>query len=567
MPVKLVIIGGVAGGATAAARARRLDEKAEIVLFERGEYISFANCGLPYYLGGVIKERDALLVVTAENFIKRYQVDVRVGQGVIELDAGSKKIRVRDLSSGREYLESYDKLILSPGAAPLRPPLEGIDAPNIFNLRHIPDSESIKAYIETRRPRRAMVVGGGFVGLETAENLARHGLEVTILERLDQVMPQFDPEMGGFLHRHLKDKGVRLLLGEAVKSFSRNGGGLAVHTSRERRLEADLVIMSIGLRPESVLAERAGLKLGPRGHILVDQTMRTSDPDIFAVGDAVQVRDFVTGLPTATPLAGPANKQGRIAADNALGRKSIFKGTLGTSIVKVFDLIAAVTGPSQKVLMAHDIPHLISYTHSYSHAGYYPGAQVMALKLIFSPGSGRLLGAQIVGQEGVDKRIDVLATAIRAGMSVEDLEELELAYAPPFSAAKDPINIAGFVAANLLKGDLGVVNTFELKKLDPKETVLIDLRDQDEIEKNGGIQPARHIPLPELRARLGELDRSKDYVLYCAVGLRGYLGYRIMVQNGFKVRNLAGGFKTCLGAQNETAADLPASSWRFVCAG
>jgi len=557
VPTKLLIIGGVAGGATAAARARRLDERAEIVIFERGEHISFANCGLPYYIGQVIKERDDLLVTTAEAFRQRYAVDIRIFSEVTRIDRANRQVEVRNLSTGQTYLESYDKLILSPGAQPVKPPLEGVDLEDVFNLRNIPDADRIKARLEARPPEAAVVVGGGFIGLEMVENLVQRGVRTTIVEMLDQVMPALDYEMAALVQAHLKDKGVTLELGAGVKSISREGGRLAVTTTQGGRIDCDLVILSIGVSPENKLAREAGLELGQRGGIRVDATMRTSDPDIFAVGDAVEVRDFITGRPTMTALAGPANKQGRIAADNALGRRSVFRGTLGTAVAKVFELAAASTGASEKILQSHDIPYLASYTHSGSHASYYPGAEMMALKLLFSPGSGRILGAQIVGGQGVDKRIDVLATAIRASMTVFDLEELELAYAPPYSSAKDPVNIAGFVGANILKGDVKNINWNELAGLDRNQVVLIDLRNQDELDKAGRIAGAVHIPLPELRAKLVELDRGKDYVTVCAVGLRAYLACRILTQNGFSSRNLSGGFKTYLGAKEKIMKESP----------
>jgi NADPH-dependent 2,4-dienoyl-CoA reductase/sulfur reductase-like enzyme/rhodanese-related sulfurtransferase len=550
MPTKLIIVGGVAGGATAAARARRLDENADIVLFERGEYISFANCGLPYYIGGTIKKRDNLLVATAEFFSERYAVDVRVFCEVTAIDPVSKQVTVTDLRTGRSYTENYDKLILSPGARPLRPPLEGIDSPLIFNLRNIPDTDRIKEFVDSQRPKAAVIVGGGYIGLEMAENLAERGIAVTIVEMLGQVMAPLDPEMAGLVQAHLEEKGVRLVLGEGVKAFKPgSNGSLVVNTSQGREIPADFVMLSAGIRPENELAKRAGLAIGDRGGIQVNSRMQTSDPNIFAVGDAVEVRDVVTGEAVITALAGPANKQGRIAADNALGRSSTFRGTLGTAVVKVFDRTAAATGASEKTLVQHKIPHLISYTHSNSHAEYYPDATVMAVKLIFTPGAGRLMGAQIVGQEGVDKRIDVLATAIHGNMTVFDLEELELAYAPPYSSAKDPVNIAGYVAANLLKGDLKERTVHDLRAGALNSTAIIDLRTKPEIRLHGRIEPSVHIPIDELRSRLPELDQNNRYLLYCAAGYRGYIGYRIMVQNGFNVTNLAGGYLTYAGAQ------------------
>lgn len=544
MATKLLIVGGVAGGATAAARARRLDEQAEITLFERGAHISFANCGLPYYIGQVIKDRSKLLVSTPKAFRDRYNIDIRVFSEVTAIDTKNRQVEVKNLKTGDSYRESYDKIILSPGAKPLRPPFEGIDMDNIFNLRDIPDAERIKAYVDTKKPASAVIVGGGFIGLEMVENLVYRGVKTTIVEILDQVMPSLDYDMAAMIHPHLKEKGVICELGNGVKSFSRDGDRLIVSTEKGHAIECDMVILSIGIRPENRLAREAGLEIGETGGIKVDATMRTSDRNIYAVGDAVEIKDFITGSPTMTPLAGPANKQGRIAADNALGRKSIFKGTLGTSVVKIFDLTVASTGATEKVLKRSKIPYLMSYTYSDSNASYYPGAETMAIKLIFSPRSGEILGAQIVGKKGVDKRIDVLATAIRGAMTVYALEELELAYAPPYSSAKDPINIAGFVAANILKGDVENINWNELDDLDRDKNLFIDLRNKKELGTSGVIEGALHIPLHELRGKITQLDKDKNYVLYCASGLRSYLGYRILLQNGFNSRNLSGGYKT-----------------------
>jgi len=555
--MKLLIIGGVAGGATAAARARRLNEYAEIILFERGEFISFANCGLPYYIGEVIKKRDSLLVTTVDAFKKRYNIDIRVFTEVTAIDRKNKTVAVKDLRNGKTYHESYEKIILSPGAEPLRPPIQGIDADNIFNLRNIPDSDRIKAFVDTRKPESAVVVGGGFIGLEMAENLVIRGIRTTIIEKLDQVMPSLDPEMSSFLSIHLREKGVACVLGEGIQSFSQENGRLQAHTDKGRIFDCDLAILSIGIKPENRLAREAGLLISPKGGIRVSATMQTSDPDIYAVGDAVEVTDYSTGFATMTALAGPANKQGRIAADNVMGRSTIFRGTLGTSVVKIFELTVATTGASERFLKNNNISFLVSYTHSWSHASYYPNAEMIAIKLLFSPGSGKILGAQIIGKQGVDKRIDVIATAIHGSMTVYDLEELELAYAPPYSSAKDPVNIAGFVAANILKGDVRNINWNELLDLDPDTDVLIDLRSKDELKQAVTIANALHIPLPELRDRATELDPTKNYILFCAVGLRGYVGYRILSQKGFNARNLAGGYKTWLGAQEKIMAESP----------
>jgi len=557
MSTKLIIIGGVAGGATAAARARRLDERAEIILFERGEYISFANCGLPYYIGQVIKDRDDLFVTTPKDFRDRYNIDIRISAEVLNIDRKGKQVEVQDLITGKRYSESYDKIILSPGAEPVRPPFCDPGMDGVLSLRTVPDSDRIKAYVDSRRARSAVVVGGGYIGLEMAENLVHRGVTTIIVEMLDQVMAPLDHEMAAILHAHLKEKGVICELENQVKSLSRKADGIVVSTGRGKDIECDLVVVSAGIRPENRLAREAGLEIGDQGAILVDPTMRTSDPDIYAVGDAVEVRDFVTGQPTVTALAGPANKQGRIAADNALGRRSVFKGTLGTTVVKVFDLTVAATGATEKVLKKNSIPHLVTYTHSGSHASYYPGATIMTLKLLFSPGSGKILGGQIIGMDGVDKRIDVLATAIRGGMTVYDLEELELAYAPPYSSAKDPVNVAGFVAANILKGDLDTINWIDMGTLDREKDVLLDLRNKDELEVSGAIEGALHIPLTELREKLPELDKEKNYVPFCAVGMRSYIGHRILVQNGFASRSLSGGYRTYLGAREKIMKEPP----------
>ena len=555
--MKLLIVGGVAGGATAAARARRLNEHAEIILFERGEFISFANCGLPYYIGDIIKKRQNLLVTTADDFRNRYAIDVRVFCEVASIDRSAKTVAVKNLESGKTYTETYDKLMLAPGAEPVKPPLAGIELENIFNLRNIPDMDRIKAFVDRNKPESAVVVGGGFIGLEMAENLVHRGVGVTIVERLEHVMPLLDHEMAGLVQGYLEEKRVDCIRSDGIKSFAQDGKRLAVETEKGRRLVCDLAIVCVGIRPENRLAKDAGLEIGPMGGIRVDASMRTSDPDIYAVGDATEIFDYLTGRRTTTPLAGPANKQGRIAADNIMGRSSTFKGTLGTSVVKIFDATLASTGLSEKILKARDIPYLVSYTHSGSHASYYPGAEMMAIKLLFAPNNGRILGAQIFGREGVDKRIDVIATAIHGSMTVFHLEELELAYAPPYSSAKDPVNIAGFAAANLIRGDVRNINWEEFTLLDPENDVLLDVRNRDELKQSGKINGALHIPLHELRSRLSGLDSKKRYIPFCAVGLRGYIAHRILIQSGFDSRNLSGGFKTLMGAQEKLMAESP----------
>ena len=556
--MKLVIIGGVAGGATAAARARRLDEGAEIIIYERGEYVSFANCGLPYYIGEVIQERDELLVSTPEMFKGKYNIDVKVMSEAVAIDRQAKTVTIKNLMTGQEITDNYDKLILSPGAEPVKPPLPGIDLPGVLSLRSIPDSDEIKAQVDSGKIKKAVVVGGGFIGLEMAENLAERGVQITLVEAMDQVMPPIDYEMATLVHANLELKGVDLRLKTRITGFEQAGEGLLVNTEGGGQIECDLALLSIGVRPENELAKQAGLDLGPRGHFLVDNSLRTNDPDIFAVGDAVQIWDYVTGLPVAMALAGPANRQGRIAADNAMGRSTVYRGTLGTSVLGLFGQVIASTGPSQKFLEANNVPHMVVYSHSPNHASYYPGSEMMAVKLIFAPGSGRVLGGQIIGPLGAERRVDVLATAVKAGLSVFDLEELDLAYAPPFGSARDPINVAGMVAANMLRGDMKAVTPLAIQDMDPEKDVLIDVRFDDEVEETGTIKGSMHIPLPQLRSRLPVLDKSKRYLVYCAIGLRGYLAYRIMVQNGFNVVNILGGFglyKPWLGREEGAIVD------------
>ncbi len=552
MPIKLVVVGGVAGGASAAARGRRVDEFAEIILFERGEFVSFANCGLPYYIGGEIKERQDLLVTTPQMLRDRFAIDVRTNSEVIKIDRERKVVKVKERLTGREYEESYDKLILSPGAYPIKPPLEGIDLENIFTLRNIPDTDKIKEFVDKKKPTSAVIVGGGFIGVEMAENLMLRGLKVTLVEMLDQIMAPLDLEMASLLHRHMRDKGIDLRLKEAVKSFYKKGEKIVVKTSAGSEIETDFVVLSIGVKPEVDLAKKAGLEIGEFGGIKVDEYLRTSDPDIYAVGDAIEVINSITGKPTLLPLAGPANRQGRLAADNALGKRKVkFNGVIGTAIVKVFDMVAATTGCNEKVLQRYKIPYLVSYNHANSHASYYPGATNMSIKLIFAPEDGKVLGAQIVGIDGVDKRIDVLATAIKAGMTVFDLEELELAYAPPFSSAKDPVNMAGFIASNILRGDLETVNWDEIDCLDKEKYAFLDVRDRVELKLQGKIRDAIHIPVNELRKRLNELDKDKIYIVYCKSGRRSYIACRILTQRGYKAKNLSGGFRTLTAPKEE----------------
>lgn len=539
-----LIIGGVAGGATVAARLRRMDEKANIILFERGKYVSYANCGLPYYIGDTINNREKLFVQTAKGFTDRFRIDIRTEQEVTAIRPDKKEVEIKNLSTGETYTETYDKLVLSPGAEPLRPGIEGIGSKKIFTLRNVPDTDTIKNYVNTENPKRAIVVGGGFIGLEMAENLHDLGIQVDVVEMANQVMAPLDFSMAAIVHRQLTDKGVGLHLEDGVSRFEEKDGGVTVHLRSGKQIATDMVLLSIGVRPETKLAKDAGLAIGERGGITVNDYMQTSDADIYALGDAVEVRHLVTGQPALIPLAGPANKQGRIVADNIVfGNKKKYPGSIGTSIAKVFDLTVATAGANAKLLQRNNIPYISSYTHGASHAGYYPGAVPLSIKILFAPENGKLLGAQIVGFNGVDKRIEMLAQVIQRGGTVHDLTELEHAYAPPYSSAKDPVNMAGFVAENILNKKSRIIQWRELAEL-PADTIRIDVRTHDEY-KLGTIPGFINIPVDELREHLDELPKEKPIVVTCAVGLRGYLAYRILVQNGFKhVRNLSGGYKT-----------------------
>lgn len=539
-----LIIGGVAGGATVAARLRRMDEKANIILFERGKYVSYANCGLPYYIGDTINNREKLFVQTAKGFTDRFRIDIRTEQEVTAIRPDKKEVEIKNLSTGETYTETYDKLVLSPGAEPLRPGIEGIGSKKIFTLRNVPDTDTIKNYVNTENPKRAIVVGGGFIGLEMAENLYDLGIQVDVVEMANQVMAPLDFSMAAIVHRQLTDKGVGLHLEDGVSRFEEKDRGVTVHLRSGKQIATDMVLLSIGVRPETKLAKDAGLAIGERGGIAVNDYMQTSDADIYALGDAVEVRHLVTGQPALIPLAGPANKQGRIVADNIVfGNKKKYPGSIGTSIAKVFDLTVAAAGANAKLLQQNNIPYISSYTHGASHAGYYPGAVPLSIKILFAPENGKLLGAQIVGFNGVDKRIEMLAQVIQRGGTVHDLAELEHAYAPPYSSAKDPVNMAGFVAENILNKKSRIIQWRELAEL-PADTIRIDVRTHDEY-KLGTIPGFINIPVDELREHLDELPKEKPIVVTCAVGLRGYLAYRILVQNGFKhVRNLSGGYKT-----------------------
>ena len=553
--MKVIIIGGVAGGASAAARLRRLDETAEIILLERSGYISYANCGLPYYIGGVIREKGALSVQTPESFGGRFRIDVRVKNEAVSIDPKEKTVRIRKLETGEEYVESYDRLLLSPGAKAIRPALPGIGDPRIMTLRTVEDTLAIRNYLEEKRPKRAVVVGGGFIGLETAENLMKEGIAVTLLQRGNQVLPPLDYDMACQVHAYLRGKGLDLRLNRNVTGFLPDGEALTVRmetmgtdtaaagAARKETARADFVLMAAGVLPETTLAKEAGLTLGQKGAIVVNEYMQTSDPDIYAVGDAVEIRHFITGKKTLAALAGPANRQGRIAADHICGRNSAYRGAQGSSIIRLFEMTAASTGVNEKQAKALGLDYDRVITFSPSHAGYYPGAQNMTIKTLFERSTGRLLGAQIVGFDGADKRIDVLACAMRAGLTGEELQEMDLAYAPPYSSAKDPVNMAGYVIGNVRSGLVEQYHWEEVDGLAERaDVILLDVRTEAEY-RNGHIPGAVNIPLDELRGRLEELDREKTLYVNCQSGLRSYLACRILSQNGFSCRNLSGGYR------------------------
>jgi NADPH-dependent 2,4-dienoyl-CoA reductase/sulfur reductase-like enzyme/rhodanese-related sulfurtransferase len=542
--MKVVIVGGVAGGASAAARARRLSESAEIVLLERGQYVSFANCGLPYYVGEEIKQREKLIVTSPERLRKRFRIDVRVGSNVTQIHRSKKTITVIDSSTGKTYEEPYDKLILSPGASPFKPPIPGCDLPPVLTLRTLEDVDRIKHLVDSGI-RDAMVIGGGFIGLEMVENLVKRGVRTTLVQLADQIMVTMDREMTTPIVADLKKHGVDLLLREQAESVEKTDNGrLRVKLAGGSVLETDMVLLGVGVRPENRLAIQAELSVGNRGGIVTNQYMQTNDPDIYAVGDAVEVEDFVLKSRAQIALAGPANRQGRLAADHIFGRTVPYRGTQGTSIVRVFDTVAASTGVNERTLRSLSIPFERVYIHPANHAGYYPDAEGMSIKLLFRVPTGEVLGAQIVGGEGVDKRIDVLAMAIQGGMTVFDLEEAELAYSPQFGSAKDPVNMVGFVAAGVLREDHPVVHVDELSK--QQDALVVDVRSSDE-HKLGAIPGAVSIPVDELRDRLGELANSlkagQTIITYCQVGQRGYLATRILMQRGYNVKNLSGGYR------------------------
>lgn len=564
---KIVIVGGVAGGASAAARARRLSEEAEIIMFERGPFVSFANCGLPYHIGGDITERSKLLLQTPDSFLSRFNVDVRVMSEVFRIDRENKTVNVRNEIDGTEYSESYDFLLLSPGAGPILPPIPGVNNPLTHSLRNIPDMDKIIKTLEMNRPEHATVVGGGFIGLEMMEAFHQLGIKTTLVELADQVMTPVDREMAGFAHAEIKEKGVDLRLGVALEAVEyipsdhvavlESGessehqhieGHLNLTLSNGEAISTEILIMAIGVRPETKLASEAGLQIGSLGGIYTNQSLQTSDPSIYAVGDAIEESDFVTGQATLVPLAGPANRQGRMAADNMLGREDTYQGTQGTAICKIFDLAVASTGKNEKSLKAEGIAYEKVYVHTASHASYYPGAELVSFKMLYCPYTGKILGAQAAGKDGVDKRIDIMAVAQRAGMTVDQLRHLELTYAPPFGSAKDVINQAAFVAQNIRIGDAKAIHYDEMDNLNDDQ-FLLDVRTPAELKATGFIEGGLNIPVDALRHRMDELPKDKEIIIYCAVGLRGHVAYRQLINNGFRARNLLGGYRTYILAK------------------
>lgn len=546
---KILIIGGVAGGATTAARLRRIDENAEIIMFERGEFISFANCGLPYYIGDIIKSRDALLVQTVEGMSKKFNLDIRTFSEITKINPTDKNVEVKNLQTGETYKESYDKLVLSTGAMPVKPKIKGIsDAKNLFTLRNIPDMDQIKDFINHKKPKKAAVIGAGFIGIEMAENLHHLGMQVSLVEMADQVMTSVDYEMAQFLHHHIIDQGVRLILNNGVKSFENEGKKVVLANGDE--LEADLIIFAIGVRPENKLAKDATIEIGKKGGIIVNEYLETSVSDIYAIGDVIEVIDSVSKMQTLIPLAGPANRQARIVANNIAGIKEKYEGTQGTSVAKIFDYTVGTTGNNEKYLKAINAKYDVIHIHPGSHAGYYPGSSTVSMKVLYNPETEEILGAQAVGMDGVDKRIDVLATAIKSNMKITELKNVELAYAPPFSSAKDPVNMIGYVAENKKKNLVHTIQYNRINSLVKQGAFLLDVREEIEYEL-GTIQGSVNIPLGELRNRLNEIPKNKTIYVFCQVGIRGYLGTRILLQNGYDAINLDGGYKTYSNVYSE----------------
>lgn len=549
--MKVVIIGGVAGGASAAARLRRLNEQAKIIVVERGPYVSFANCGLPYYIGGEIRDRSALTLQTPQSFLTRFNIDVRVRCEAVKIDPAAKTVTLRDLESGGETLESYDKLILSPGASPVRPPIPGAELEGVFTLRNIPDTDAIRAYMESRAAKSALIVGGGYIGLEMAENLLRAGLSVTVAEMADHLIAPFDADMAADVQQYVRQKGVRLLLNSGVSAIEKQPDGRLAARVGAQKVTADLILLSVGVRPESALAAAAGLQLNERGQIVVDEAMHTSEADIYAVGDAVTVKNFYTGQETFVPLAGPANRQGRIAADNICGISSAYHGTQGTAIMRFFDLTAASVGLNEKAAAAAGIAYDKTYTYPSSHATYYPGSTNMSIKVLWEKESGRLLGAQIVGFDGVDKRMDVLSAAMRFGAGITDLTELELSYAPPFSSAKDPVNYLGFIGENVRSGRLQQFFWHDVDALPRDGSVtLLDVRTKTEAAADA-IDGFMNIPLDALREHLDALPKDKPVYVHCFSGQRSYIACCILQGNGYTCYNLAGGIRLYRSVKRE----------------
>lgn len=550
--MKYIIIGGVAGGASTAARLRRMDEHASIILFEKGAHISYANCGLPYYIGDVITDRNKLFVQTAASFKLRFNIDARVLSEVIAIDTELKSVTIKNLTTGEEYEETYDKLVLSPGASPVRPPLPGINSDGILTLRNVTDTDRIKAYVQQFPNGKAVIIGAGFIGLEMAENLHHLGMKITVVEMADQILAPTDFSIAAIAQQHIRSKGVDLKLKTAVTGFERDENGLKVLLKDEEPLEADVVILSIGVKPDTKLATDAGIQLGDARGILVNEYLQTSNSDIYAVGDAIEFINPITGNSMPTYLAGPANKQGRICANNLVfGNHQKYNGSINTAIVQIFDMTVAVAGVASKHLKAANIAHLVSTTHSGSHAGYYPDAEQMTIQITFSQEDGKLLGAQVIGKDGVDKRIDTLSSVIQRGSTIYELTEFEHAYAPPYSSAKDPVNMAGFVAENILQKRLFVVPWATTKQITGND-ILIDVRDDHEFNA-GHIPGAINIPVDDVRSRMNEIRADKNIYIYCQIGLRGYLAQRILLQNGFKnVFNISGGFKLWSACNTET---------------
>ncbi|MHC1748291.1 MAG: CoA-disulfide reductase [Cellulosilyticaceae bacterium] len=542
MKKKVVIVGGVAGGASTAARLRRLDEEANIVMFEKGEYISFANCGLPYYIGDVIKERAQLIVQTVDEMSHKFNMDIRVLSEVIHVNRSSKTVTVKNLQTGETYEEAYDVLVLSPGAKPSLPPIPGIDqCDNLFTLRNIPDTDQIKKYITTHKPKEAVVIGGGFIGVEMMENMQELGVDVTLIEANEQVMAPLDYEMASILHEHILENNVKLILGDSVKSFDAHGKKVILQSGKI--IDTDLIILAIGVTPETTIAKEAGLELTERGAIVVDEQMKTSDKAIYALGDAVAIKDYVSQQQVMIPLAWPANRQGRIVADNICGKNSTYKGTLGSSVAKIFDYTAASTGNNERTLKRLGMNYKSIHIHPGSHAGYYPGAFPIAFKLLFDPQTGRILGAQGVGMDGVEKRIDMLATAIKGNLTIYDLQDIEPCYAPPYNSAKDPVNMLGYYAENIMEGLVQNISWEEVDKLNPEKDIIVDVREEFELA-TGMLPNSLHIPLGQLRTRMNELPRDKKIYVTCQVGQRGYVASRILTGLGIDCKNIDGGIKT-----------------------